>query len=259
MMPSVVNIELTSRCNANCWFCGRRKMEREHPELCDWGDMEWPMVHLLACQVPPGTLVQFHNSGEPTLYPLLGHALRVFPHCIRQFDSNGKLIVEKAGEIIGNLEVLTISVCQGEETKEQYETVVKFLERKGDRKPRLVYRLLGKVENVGRWQELPGLVATRTLHDPRGSFDYQKTPTVPEHGTCLDLLSHLAVDRRGWISVCVRFDPGGKLRLGNVRDMTLEEAFNGDKRQDYLQKHIEGRRGECPGCDRCHFYGVPTG
>ena len=235
-------------------------MEREHPELCDWGDMEWPMVHLLSHEVEPGTLVQFHNNGEPLLYPHLGQALGLFKHTIRCFDTNAKVLLEKADEIINQLEVLTISVIQDDkEGEDQYETVRNFLGRKGNRKPRMVYRLLGNVTRPDRWRELPGLVATRTLHAPGGSYDYEKKVTIPEHGICLDLLSHLAIDRYGNISLCVRFDPKGKLRLGNIEDISLEEAFHGDKRQDYLRKHIEGRRSECPGCDRCHFYGVPIG
>lgn len=35
-----INIELTSRCNKNCWMCGRRKVDREYPELAlNYGDM----------------------------------------------------------------------------------------------------------------------------------------------------------------------------------------------------------------------------
>jgi hypothetical protein len=49
-------------------------------------------------------VVQFHNNGEPTLYPYLEGALSLFWHCIRQFNTNGKLLVEKAYEIIGNLQ-----------------------------------------------------------------------------------------------------------------------------------------------------------
>ena len=34
-MFNILHLELTSRCNKACFCCGRRKMEREHPELCD--------------------------------------------------------------------------------------------------------------------------------------------------------------------------------------------------------------------------------
>lgn len=241
-------------------MCGRRKMERDHPELCQWGDMPREMVWIISKNVPRGTVVQFHNNGDPLCYPHLGWALHRFDHCIKQFNTNGKLLLEKSKEIIGHLDVLTVSVIQDDpEGEEQYDIVRKFLELKGSNAPRLVYRLLGDIPDKQLWESLPGTVATRILHSPDGSRDYQRKITIPEIGICLDLLTHLAIDRYGNISLCVRFDPKGDLRLGNIKDMTLEEAWNGYKRKDYLAKHIAGNRASCPGCDRCDFFGVPTG
>lgn len=130
-MFNFLHIELTSRCQKSCWMCGRRKMEREHPELCNWGDMPLEMVKWIASQVPRGTVVQLHNNGESTLYPDLGAALNLFSHCIRQFNTNAKLLMERADEIIGNLETLTISVIPKDpEAENQFEIVQKFLEKK---------------------------------------------------------------------------------------------------------------------------------
>lgn len=257
---SVVHLELTSLCNKNCWMCGRRQLEKDHPNLCDWGNIPLDMLRLISWQIETGTVVQLHGNGEPLMYPNLGNALFLFRHCIRQFNTNAILLMEKYKEIIGNLDVLTISVIEKDTMgDEQYETVVKFLARKGTEKPNMVYRLLGDVEKAGRWEQLPGLVVRRVLHAPGGSYDYQKKTTIPEDGICRDLLTHLAIDRYGNISVCVRFDPGGKLRLGNVTEMSLQQAWNGEKRREYIQNHINQRRDLCPGCDKCHYYGVPIG
>lgn len=253
-----LNIELTSRCNKSCWMCGRRKMEREHPEKCNWGDMEFDTLRRIALQVPRGIVIQFHSNGEPLLYPWLAQALNMFPRNIRCLNTNGKLLVERADAIIGNLETITISVIENDpEGEEQYGQVAQFLKQKGAQKPFTVFRLLGSVEGQ-RWESLPGIVARRILHKPEGSFGYSKKTTVPEIGICLDLLTHLAIDRYGNISMCVRFDPEGHLRLGNINHTSLLEAWYGEKRKEYIEYHIAGRRGELPGCDRCEFYGVPT-
>jgi len=256
---SFLNIELTSRCNKSCWMCGRRKMEREYPELCTWGDMPKEMVYEISKQVPSGIVVQFHNNGDPLLYPHLGYALFLFHRNIRCFNTNAKLLNEKADEIIGNLETLTISVVQDDpEGEEQYETVRRFLEVKGSQSPSMVYRLLGRVDREERWKELPGQVAKRILHSPLGSFAYEKKTTIPEIGICLDLLTHLAIDRFGNISLCVRFDPKGDLRIGHVKD-GIESAWTSFKRKHYIQKHIEQKRHLLAGCDRCEYWGVPRG
>ena len=44
-----INIELTSRCNKDCWMCGRRRSERDYPELVlKYGDMDFKLVKKIA-------------------------------------------------------------------------------------------------------------------------------------------------------------------------------------------------------------------
>jgi hypothetical protein len=136
-------------------MCGRRKIEREHPEIAkNWGDMDLDILMKIANQLPEsGLVIQFHNNGEPLLYEHLKFALQLFEGHTRCFDTNGKLLLEKADEIIDNMETITISVIQDDpEGDKQYETVKKFLELKGDRKPNVIYRILGFVNNVKRWE-----------------------------------------------------------------------------------------------------------
>jgi len=255
-----VHLELTSRCNKNCWMCGRRKIDREYPEIAmNYGDMDFDLVKSIAEQLPEGIVVQFHNNGEPLLYPRFGEAVRLFDKQIKCFDTNAKLVVEKADEIIDNLDTLTISVFEKDpEGDEQYEKVKQFLEIKGSRKPVMIYRCLGNVDSQ-RWQELDGTVATRVLHNPLGSFKYSKNPTVPEIGICLEILNHMAINRLGKVSICVRFDPKGLGIVGDAGKDRLIDIWNGDKRRHWKQLHIEGKRKDVPLCSYCDFWGVPTG
>ena len=258
-MFNFLHLELTSRCNKSCWMCGRRKMEREHPELCDWGDMDYEMVRSIQFQSPKGCVVQFHNNGEPLLYPRLGDALRLFSGNIRCLNTNGKLLLERADEIIGKLETLTISVIQDDpEQEEQYGKVVRFHELKGSRRPIVIYRILGRVSK-SKWKSLPGILVTRILHSPDGSRKYARKVTIPEIGICQEILTHLAIDRFGNISLCVRFDPKGDLKIGNTKEISLQEAWSSPKRRKYLEYHVAGRRAELPGCSRCEYWGIPRG
>lgn len=255
-----VNVELTSRCNKKCWMCGRRKLEREHPELCNWGDMPKDMVEELSQQIPKGIVVQFHNNGEPLLFPDLGWALSLFSNNIRCLNTNAKLLLERFDEIVGLLDTITISVIQNdEEGDEQYSTVDSFIRRKGIRKPLVVCRLLGKVDNPERWERMPGIIARRILHDPDGSRNYQRRVTIPEIGVCLDLLTHMAISRIGDVSVCVRFDPEKHGVLGNIKDFTLEQIWNGQRRKHFIQTHLEGHRDFLHLCGKCDYWGIPRG
>jgi len=258
---STINIELTSRCNKNCWMCGRRKIDREYPELAKkYGDMDFDLLEKIAKQLPPNIVVQLHNNGEPTLYPRLGDAIDLFTDQITQFDTNGTLLLERTDEIIGKLDTMAVSVIENDpEADEQYKRIEKFIKIKGERKPYLVARLNGDVDSK-RYEKLGMLIARRILHSPMGSFNYKKrNPTVPEIGICLDFLHHLAVNKDGEASICVRFDPKRVGVIGNVRNQSLAEIWNSEIRIKWLDLHKKGKRNEIPLCSYCHFWGVATG
>lgn len=259
---SVANVELTSVCNKNtCWMCGRRKLEKDFPELCNWGHMDFSLVELIAKQLPSNIIVQLHDNGDPLCYPKLKEALHKFKNQIRCFNTNGKALLEKADSIIDNMETLTISVVEGDkDAEEQYNIVKKFLEIKKNKTPYMIYRLLGNVENKEKWEELPGLTCTRILHSPLGSFNYTKKVTIPEHGICMDALTHMVINRTGLVSLCVRFDPYNELVIGDAKTTALQDIWNGNKRMSILKKHIEGKRAELSYCgNKCKFWGCPTG
>lgn len=255
-----IHLELTSRCNKNCWMCGRRKIDREYPQIAmNYGDMDFDLVKRIADQLPEGIVIQFHNNGEPLLYPKFGEAVGLFKNQIKCVDTNAKLIVEKADEIINNLDTITISVFErDEEADEQYELIRRFLEIKEDRKPNVIFRFLGDVGTT-KWKDLGGIIATRILHNPLGSFKYTKNPTVPEIGICLEILNHMAIDRFGKVSICVRFDPK---RLGVIGDASLQpliDIWHDRTRKEWVKLHVQGKRKKIPLCSYCDFWGVPTG
>jgi MoaA/NifB/PqqE/SkfB family radical SAM enzyme len=255
-----IHLELTSRCNKDCWMCGRRKIDREYPEIAmNYGEMDFELVKKIAEQLPEGIVVQFHNNGDPLLYPRFGEAVRLFKSQIKCVDTNAKLIVKKADEIIDNLDTITISVIENDpEGDEQYDLVRKFVEIKGERKPHMIYRCLGNVDKK-RWEKLDGIIATRILHNPLGSFKYQKPPTVPEIGICLEILNHMAINRFGEVSICVRFDPERVGVIGDARSSALVDIWNSSKRKEWIKHHIDGNRNQIPLCSHCEFWGVPTG
>lgn len=257
---TTVNVELTSRCNKDCWMCGRRKVDREYPKLAmQYGDMDFALVKSIARQLPSGIVLQLHNNGESLLYPRFKEAVKLFNRQIRCIDTNGKLIVEKAGDIIGNLDTLTVSTFENdEEANEQYKLIKDFLKIKGNKKPNVIIRCLGKM-SLERYKKLNCIIATRILHSPMGSFKYKKNPTVPEIGICLDLLSHIVIRRDGKVSICVRFDPHGLGIIGDCVTTPLADIWNGHKRKEWLSYHIEGKRRKVPLCSFCEFWGVPTG
>lgn len=257
---TTVNVELTNKCNKNCWMCGRRKIDREYPEMAlNYGDMDFELLKSIAKQLPDSIMVQLHNNGEPLLYPKFKEAAKLFTRQIKCMDTNGLLLVERADDIIGNLDTLTISTFENDEDAEtQYELISEFLKLKGTRKPNVIIRCLGNVD-LERYRKFGCIVATRILHSPMGSFKYAKKPTVPEAGICLDLLNHLAIRTDGKVSICVRFDPKGVGIIGDCKESPLVEIWNNEKRREWIKHHIGGKRQVVPLCRTCEFWGVPTG
>ena len=254
-----INIELTSRCNKNCWMCGRRKVDRDYPELSlDYGDMEFGLLQKIAPQIPKGIVVQFHRDGDALMYPRFGEAVSLVKDNIRNIVTNGKLLVEKAPEVIGNLETLSVSIFErDEEAEEQKEIIREFLAIKKDDKPFVTLRLIGNVDQTP-YEEFGQMFVKRVLHSPMGSFNYVKrTPCIPEIGICWDFLQHPCISRKGDLSICVRFDPEGVGVLGNLNNNTLEELWNGPLRQEWKNLHVTGERKEVPLCAKCEYWGVP--
>ena len=255
-----INIELTNRCNKSCWMCGRRKIEREN-NLSDFynDEIDFLLLEKISNQVPEGIVVQLHNNGEPLMYSRFGEAVRLFKNNIVNIVTNGKLLLEKYDEVVNNLDTLSISVFENDiEQDDQYQIIKHFLEKKGNQKPYTTLRLIGNVD-VEKYKAFNTQIITRTLHSPMGSFQYRKSPTIPEVGICLDFLNHLAINTKGDVSICVRFDPKGLGVIGNINNNSLDDIWNGNLRKEWKKLHVAGERNKIPLCSFCHFWGVPTG
>lgn len=258
-----INIEFTSRCSKACWHCGRRERDRLFG-TGDYGDMDIDLIREIASQVPGGIIIATHNNGESMLHPRYGEGVALFKDrgCFVYAVTNGKHLMEKFDDIIDNLDVVSVSIIEGDdqiERQSQLETLYKFIARRGDKKPFVVLRFVGSIDDEEKYIALGLIVVRRTLHRPGGSVEYHKGATIPECGVCWDFMTRLAIDRYGNVSCCVRFDPDGALRLGNLYDMTLEECWNSEKRIQMRELHISGRRKEIPYCgDKCEFWGIPT-
>lgn len=256
-----INVELTSRCNKSCHMCGRRKLEKEYPELCNWGSMPLNLVCSIAKQVPKGVDAILHRDGEPLLYPKLEDAIKAFHGDFVAFNTNGILLMENL-QAINLLSTVTISIIPDDPIGvDQYKIITEFLETKPDLI--VVLRVLGNdIANEGRIRILKDTylnvrICRRVLHAPEGSFDYEKDVTIPETGVCREMLHNLAVDRFGNVYPCVRYDPLRKNLLGNLHTHSLETIWESGLRHQWIRYHIEGRRDLVPLCNSCHFYGIP--
>jgi len=258
-----INIELTARCDKHtlCGFCGHQN-EKINPNTK--GDMEFALLVEIMEQLPKGVVVQFHRDGEPTAYPTLGGALLVFSDFITSIVTHGENLIEKADQIVGQATSLTVSAFKGDPDQEiQYRNVREFLRLKGERPPVVNIKIVGDTtpEMEILYGSLGVPIIRRLLHIPSGNNKYfRRSPTIPEHGICVDFLSHPSIDWRGRLYVCNRLDARDEGLLGDLNESSFDALWNSEKRMAWLDAHKRGVRAEAaPLCRTCIFYGVPSG
>ena len=261
--PSNIHLELSAKCDKQCHRCQRREAEIEAPDIVrSWDYMDMGLVDRLSHELPGGILLSLHGRGEPLQYPELGKALDLLSHNDRilHFDSNIKYLTEKADEVIDRLDILTVSLLEGNSHNsnlDQYENLRKFLKVKAQYKPRVVIRVTGNVKSLTRWDKLGLPIIYRPLHDRRGRNGYSRPPSKPEFHVCLEMLQRLFIAFNGECRPCVRYDVWGENLLGDLCHETLDEVWNGMERAMRLMDHVTGVRSGF--CEKCQYWGIPRG
>lgn len=257
---STVNVELVNFCNKNCHICKQRQLERNNPIIkANMGEMEFNLVKKISEQLPSGIVVQLHLNGEGLLYSQFGKAAGLFNRQITNLLTNSKLILEKFGEIISHIDTLTISIVQDDpEWEEQYEILKYIATLKGNIKlPNIILRINGKVD-FKKYEIFGFPIAKREIHNIDGKFDYIIKPIISEIGICLDMISHLVITKDGKIYPCPNISYNESGLLGNIKDNTLVEIWNGKRRKEWIKYHIQGRRDKVEFCKDCQYFGIPT-
>jgi hypothetical protein len=255
-----LNIELSSRCDRNtlCGFCGHQD-RKTNPNL-KLGDMDFAMLQSIAEQVPADTIISFHRDGDPLVYPRLREALQLFRHHPTSIVTHGEVLGRRAAEIIDNCTTVTVSVIPNDKDRTlQLESVRAFLAAKGDRPPQLQLKAVGNVDDISAYESLGVPIIGRSLHNKRVNQNYQSAPSIPEIRVCLDFLSRPTVDWQGRMFCCNRLDTSDAGLIGDLRQDTLRNVWNGPRRRAMLEAHLAGRRDLANAlCASCTFWGIPS-
>lgn len=248
-MFGFLNVELTNRCNKACHFCGRAK-DRENMTL---GEMDMELFATIIRQFD-GESIQFNKDGDPLLYGDLGEVGRKCKSFVTNIVTNGILLYDRH-EDLKDFDTVTISVI--EDDIHQFNAVEKFI-RFHDR-PRVLIKFLGDYHNP-EYEKLGLKTMRRSIHDPDTDTGYSNgKPVIPELGVCLDFLNKPSVNWEGEMFICNRYDPEKLGKIGDCKDETIRNIWNGNTRNLWLKHHRGGHRFRVPLCKTCEFWGVPTG
>lgn len=243
-----INIELTSRCNKSCSFCGRAR-DRKSGKLRQ-GDFDINLLNGVINSV--GSIIQFNKDGEPLLYEKLAEVGKICRNKVTNIVTNGILLWDRRHDL---QDFTSICVSVIENDAKQFDNIIKF--NSAYKKPLLYVKFLGDyyTDEFGK----AGIkTLRRTIHHPSGDYNYQRnTELIPEVGVCLDFLMKPSIDWQGNVHICNRYDPDNIGIIGNINNEYLNNIWLNILRNNWLSMHLEGKRDSIPLCNGCEYWGIP--
>ncbi len=268
--PAVVGIEPTNNCNLDCVMCPRQEMTRQI------GDMNTELFERIIDDLKGKTeFVWLQDYGEPFLASNIFDLIQAAKaRGLRTgISSNGTVMTDKIirNTLDSGLDYLIFAFDGA--TKHTYEKirvgadfdrVTQNIHRFLDFKKRTRSKIYIVIQCICMEQtrdEIHQFIKTWRIEGVDGIRIRQLTYSGregqfrndPGRRPCYWLWSNPHIKQDGTVVPCCQ-DVNGKLALGNIKNASLGELWNGKKMQQLRQMHIEGQQGEIPLCKECNMY-----
>lgn len=268
-MPVEASIEITTRCNLACLMCPRGKINRPIK------DMSWPVFKKVIAEIKDyAELVYLHGLGEPLLNKNL---FKMIAHAKKQglpvgISTNAAFLdKEKAGKLLNSgIDYVIFAIDAA--TKKTYEKVrvggnfkrveqniKNFLQmkKKSKRAPFVVLQFITMPENeneansfLEKWR-YSGAEAVR-VKPVVDFFGRRKPKRVNTSLRCLYPYRMVNVYYDGTVVPCCQ-DNFGQYVLGNIKEKSLREIWNGPRAQRLRRKLAAQKRNEVSLCRQCRY------
>jgi radical SAM protein with 4Fe4S-binding SPASM domain len=268
-------IEVTNHCNANCIMCPRQKMTREK------GFMEFELFKKIVDEAKEYTeFVFLHLAGEPLLHPEL---MSMIDYCgeigLKTGLSTNAIILDesKSEQLIHSpLDLLVLSfdgvtretyeaIRKKAKFEQTYQNIERFLQMKSTSKkaPYTMIQLIYQKENFNearefylKWKKTAvDVVRIKPYLNYPGLDGYLGKKTRIKQITqdikpCVLLWRQLAIYWDGTVVACC-MDFLSRAVLGNVKEMSITETWNGEQMQKLREVHGRGGLNELAFCSQC--------
>lgn len=268
--PLFLDIEVTNECNLHCPFCQYAGMRGKVKK----GRITTGIIKKIIDEGADHGLygVKFNIWGEPLLHP----KIHEFVKYAKQkglidvyFNTNAMLLDEGASRklIAAGLDRISISfegytksVYEKYRVGSNYEKVLSNIENLQALKKKLEVKypkirvqtvMLPDLENS--FQEYRDFWALRA--DEVGFLDYEDINVkegIRHSWACPQIWQRMGIWWDGTLSPCNK-DFKALLSLGNVRDISIKEAWNCKKLNSLRQAHKNGKAFEVSTCDTCQL------
>ena len=269
--PLFIDIEVTSMCNLKCPFCSTTYRDR----FIDKGFISFDVVKKIIDEGVANGLygVKFNYRGEPLLHKDICRFVKYAKDSGLidvYFNTNAMLLDEDMARMLieAGLDRVSIS-AEGYTRKlyEKYRVGAKF------------ERVLSNTNNLQKQKKKIGVthpqvrVQTVLLDDIKNDIegykrfwsgiadevaflDYKEMKTRKKGlrfpWACPQIWQRMQVWWDGTIVPCNHDDDAG-LKLGNIKEITIKEAWNSDFLNGAREKHKNGLAHELQSCDGCYL------
>ena len=285
--PVGIQIETTSRCNAKCGFCPHPVVSKTEPQ----GVMEESLYRRLIDEVSgyPVQLLQPFLNNDPLMDRQIvartEYMARKNPHAQVCITTNGALLNQDIAEGLAELRLHTIHISSNGLTGDTYRDTMRIdgytvlrnvntlrdcLRRRGSRTRLVVTAILMKRnrDEVALmreyWRSRGVEFYLNPLNDRAGNIDVAEfADMLPfaepanqsqlhnwQMTACQSLYTTLAVLWNGDVATCC-MDWRRDNVMGNVRDATIREVWEGAQYRSIRALSDAGRLDERPLCNGC--------
>jgi len=249
-LPKRVTLELTNHCNRSCEGCPRHKMR--YPQ----GDMNIGLLTDIVEQLPPETIVVPFFRGESLLHPRFADAmekLRKFQTV--QLATNGDYLTPK------NQKAITSACSFASLSLHSLQNPHSFLPSAKNEgvttQVSIVDSLLPddkKQEFADGWLQYVDRVRIYREHSHNGFGD------IVDGGEdvgwpCMKPMREMVVYWDGEVALC-NHDWNGPQLLGNLRNQSVYDVWNGVQYKLIRELHSEGDRRAVEACKDCDYWVV---
>lgn len=281
--PNRITVELTNDCNVSCVFCNRQKIEM------NIGYMEDELFYKIvdeASENLPVKLVPFFR-GEPLMHP---HIIEFIKYAKAkgigpiQMASNALLLDEEMQDNLIEAGVDYISFSLDTTDSEVYScsrlrgnldisagNVERFGMKCKERKKKGLFAPIIQVstidmedyretqkEFITKWKKYADVVRVYEQHDERGRFVNpeveRKLDIFDSRKPCRKVFTDMIIYFDGRLALC-NYDWDEKRDIGNVKSMTLKDAWNSIEYERIRQKHLCGAFDE-ELCQECQHWKI---
>ena len=280
--PIRFNIEPTNHCNLSCSMCPR---ELNRP----FGYMDVSLFQKIIDEsilYGKRLIITVNKDGEPLLHPELPKMVKYVKdkkaaHKIN-FYTNGILLSEtKSLELINSgLDTIHISIdafSKGtykkvknsqklEIVEENVKGLVELKKKYHSKIPLVVVKIIHTPDThdeikpfMNRWKGIADFVEIGEYHtwdgtlDNSSLFDQTDSTMRRKRYPCTFLWYNPVILWDGRVTTCC-VDYQGKGVIGDIKENTLAEIWQGDTLQKIRKAHLEGQYSTIPLCSKCQFW-----